>query len=168
MKLEDIFKIKTEDDGKVYIVRPLPNVKEFPKNQIVAYKAFFSQLRQKWGYRYLCYALVDDVLRIFDFSEQIHKYFIETVGTPETNMVMMNSDSALKITVGTKAGFLKNEYEVLHDDKYKFDTEEKKKFISIRLLHTELDLSEALKLSDDFAKELREKTEQTEDKLRYK
>ena len=166
MKLEDIFKIKTEDDGKVYIVRPLPNVKEVPKNQIVAYKAFFSQL--SLGYRYLCYALVDDVLRIFDFSEQIHKYFIETVGTPETNMVMMNSDSALKITVGTKAGFLKNEYEVLHDDKYKFDTEEKKKFISIRLLHTELDLSEALKLSDDFAKELREKTEQTEDKLRYK
>jgi hypothetical protein len=60
-------------------------------------------------------------------------------------MLMMNSDRALKITVKTKMNFFDNEYEIINDDKYRFDnTEEKRIYISKLLKNTDLDLSAAL------------------------
>jgi hypothetical protein len=165
-----IFKIKPEDEGKVFIVRPLPNAKEFPKNMILNYKTYFNDLRKEWEYRYLCFALINDEFKIFDFSKEIHKYFVEQMTLPNTEkpnplasyilhnvatMLMLNNDRALKITVKTKGGFLNNEYEVIQDDKYRFDnTDEKRKYITGLFSETDLDLSEALKTKTNEIQEM--------------
>ncbi len=75
----EIFKIKPEDKGKVFIVRPLPNAKGMKNGKqehILSYKTYFNEFKKQWKYRCLCYALVNDKLKIFDFSDQIQKYFI--------------------------------------------------------------------------------------------
>jgi hypothetical protein len=74
--MENIFKIKSSDNGKVFIVRPLLNAKNLKEN-ILSYKVYFNELRQEWVYRYLCFALVDDELKIFDFSKQTHYWFVD-------------------------------------------------------------------------------------------
>lgn len=150
----NIFKCKIEDEGKILIVRPLLNIKDMTKH-ILSYKTTFSEIQHKWNYRYLCYALVNDEFKIFDFSKKIHEFFLEMDSIP-SHMLMMNSDRALKITIKTKQGFLDNEYEVIHDDKYRFDnTPEKKKFILKHYSDNKhLDLSEALKQQENFVKEL--------------
>jgi hypothetical protein len=144
--MENIFKIKSSDNGKVFIVRPLLNAKNLKEN-ILSYKVYFNELRQEWVYRYLCFALVDDELKIFDFSKQTHYWFVDMDIEKKSSfhMLMMNSDRALKITVKTKMNFFDNEYEIINDDKYRFDnTEEKRIYISKLLKNTDLDLSAAL------------------------
>lgn len=147
----EIFKIKPEDKGKVFIVRPLLNAKGMKNSKqehILSYKTHFNDFKQQWKYRYLCYALVNDKLEIFDFSQEIHKYFL--IISNNANMLMMNSNRVLQIKVDTKEGFLKNDYLVLEDDKYQWDnTPEKRKYISDLLLNTTLDLNEALQISQD-------------------
>jgi hypothetical protein len=53
---------------------------------------------------------------------------------------------AIKVTVGVREGFLDNKYEIIEDDKFRFDnTPEKKEFIKNLLTTTEFDLLEATK-----------------------
>ncbi len=66
----EIFKIKTENDGEVYNIRPLLNPKDLNKS-IVIYKTYFNTTTYTWSYRYMCFALVNDELKIFDFSKKI-------------------------------------------------------------------------------------------------
>ncbi len=64
------------------------------------------------------------------------------------NMLMLNNNRAIQITVDTKQGFLNNSYIILEDDKYQWDnTPEKRKYIEDILLNTTLDLNEALQIS---------------------
>lgn len=136
----EIFKIKLEDKGKVFIVRPLPNAKNLKEN-ILSYKTGFSNNR--WSYRHMCFALVNDELNIFNFSKEVHK-LIMIDGIPK--LLMMDSNKAIKITVGVREGFLDNQYEIIEDDKFRFDTDdEKRNYIKKLLTTTDLDLSQALK-----------------------
>ena len=146
----ETFKIKSEDEGKVFIVRPLLNAKNLKEN-IVSYKIRFGinfslnggMGAYEWSYRYMCFALVNDELKIFNFSKEIYK-LIMTDGIPK--LLMMDSNKAIKITVGVREGFLDNQYEIVEDDKFRFDnTDEKRNYIKNLLTTTELDLSEALK-----------------------
>lgn len=153
----EIFKIKPEDKGKVFIVRPLPNAKGMKNGKqehILSYKSYFSDFQQKWKYRFLCYALINDKLEIFDFSHEIHKCFIDLNDNNKflniSNMLMLDSNRALQITVDTKQGFLNNSYLILENDKYQWDnTPEKRKYIEDLLLNTTLDLNEALQISQE-------------------
>jgi len=141
----EIFKIKPEDEGKIFIVRPLLNNKRLNtlKDNIVSYKWGFNSLTKEWSYRHLCFALVNEELKIFDFSKEIYKLF-SIDGIPE-KFLFMSNDKAIKITVGVKMGFLNNKYEILTDEKYRFDdSEEKRSYILNLLDNTKLDLLEAL------------------------
>ncbi len=61
----------------------------------------------------------------------------------------MNSSSAIKVTVKLKAGYLNNNYEIIRDDKYRFDnTQEKKDYIQ-KLLSDIPNLSDVLKSEKD-------------------
>ena len=138
------FKLKTEDNGKVFIVRPLLNAKNLKENK-VSYKIRFginfslNGGAYEWSYRYMCFALVNDELKIFNFSKEINKLIT-------SELFMMNSNKAIKITVGVREGFLYNQYEIIEDDKFRFDnTDEKRNYIKNLLTTTDLDLSEALK-----------------------
>jgi hypothetical protein len=58
----------------------------------------------------------------------------------------MDSNKAIKVTVGVREGLLDNKYEIVEDDKFRFDnTPEKKEFIKNLLTTTGLDLLEATK-----------------------
>jgi hypothetical protein len=60
-------------------------------------------------------------------------------------MFLMNSNKALKITVGIEDGFLNNQYEIIEDDKFILDnSDEKRNYIKNLLTKTKLDLREAL------------------------
>jgi hypothetical protein len=142
----EVFKIKTEDEGKVFIIRPLLNAKNLKEN-ITSYKIRFGinfslnggMGAYEWTYRYMCFALVNDELKIFNFSKEIYKLFIP-------KLLFMDSNKAIKVTVGVREGFLDNKYEIVEDDKFIFDnTSEKKEFIKNLLTTTELDLLEATK-----------------------
>lgn len=144
-----IFKISKKDNGSVIIIRPLLNAKNLEEN-IVSYKIRFGinftinnkMGCYKWSYRYMCFALVNEELKIFNYSEDIHK-FINSIGIP--NLFMMNSNKAIKITVGLKEGFLNNKYEIIEDDKFRFDNiYEKRHYIKNLLTTTDLELSESL------------------------
>jgi hypothetical protein len=146
----EVFKIKTEDVGKVFIIRPLLNVKNLKEN-ITSYKIRFGinfslnggMGGYEWSYRYMCFALVNDELKIFNFSKEIYKLLF-TDGIPK--LLFMDSNKAIKVTVGVREGFLDNKYEIIEDDKFRFDnTSEKKEFIKNLLTTTELDLLEATK-----------------------
>ena len=142
----ETFKIKTEDEGKVFIVRPLLNAKNLKENK-VSYKIRFGinfflnggMGAYEWSYRYMCFALVNDELKIFNFSKEINKLIT-------SELLMMSSNKAIKITVGVREGFLDNQYEIIEDDKFRFDnTDEKRNYIKNLLTTTDLDLSEVLK-----------------------
>lgn len=146
----ETFKIKIEDEDKSFIIRPLPNVKNLKEN-IVSYKTRFGinfslnggMGSYEWSYRYMCFALVNNELKIFNFSKEIYK-LIMTNGIPK--LLMLDSNKAIKITVGVKEGFLDNQYEIVEDDKFRFDNiDEKINYIKNLLITTDLDLSEALK-----------------------
>ena len=146
----EIFKIKKENEGEVFIIRPLLNVKNIREN-ITSYKIGFSDYG--WIYRYMCLALVNDELRIFDFPKEICELlFIDNI--PE--LLHMSSNKAIKISVGVRGGFLDNKYEIIEDDKFRFDsTKENREFIENILTTTELDLEEAtelekLKIADNY------------------
>jgi hypothetical protein len=142
----ETFKIKTEDEGKVFIIRPLLNAKNLKEN-IVSYKIRFGinfslnggMGAYEWSYRYMCFALVNGELKIFNFFKEINKLIT-------SELLMMSSNKAIKITVGVREGFLDNQYEIIEDDKFRFDnTDEKRNYIKNLLTTTDLDLSEALK-----------------------
>jgi len=46
----EIFKLKTEHDGEVFIIRPLLNIKNL-KESIVSYKTVLNTITHKWDYR---------------------------------------------------------------------------------------------------------------------
>jgi len=134
----EVFKIKIEDEGKVFIIRPLPNAKNFGQN-ITSYKLRFCTTKYEWVYRCMCFSLVNGELKIFNFSKEIFKLIF-------ARLFPMNSDKALKVTVALREGFLDNKYEIIEDDKFRFDnTPEKRNFIKNLLMTTELDLLEATK-----------------------
>jgi hypothetical protein len=146
----EVFKIKTEDEGKVFIIRPLLNAKNI-NDSITKYKIRFGMNfslnggigAYEWFYRYMCFALVNDELKIFNFSKEIYKLlFIDKI----PKLLFMDSNKVIKVTVGVREGFLDNKYEIIEDDKFRFDnTSEKKEFIKNLLTTTELDLLEATK-----------------------
>ena len=133
----DIFKISTQDKGKEFIVRPLPNIKDL-NNNILSYRFYFNEFNFRWSFRYLCYALVNGNLEIFNFPEEIRKYI-----TPD--ILSASNNIALKIKVDTKQGFLNNQYELIEDDLFSFNrTKESKAYIENLLTSTDLDLEKAL------------------------
>jgi len=145
--MNEIYKIKKEDKGKTIVVRPLLNAKNLKKN-ILSYKVGFSTFNYNWTYRYICFALIDDELKIFDFSKEI----LDVMNSRSLNseMLFMNSDKAIKIKIKTEelngVYYLNNKYNIISDDKYRFDnTPEKREYIKNLLTNTELDLEESLK-----------------------
>ncbi len=137
----DIFKITTKDEGKVFIIRPLPNIKNIQKS-IVSYKTYFNKVEYRWDYRYMCLAMVNDELKIFDHFKRIHELMFSD-GVPK--MILMDSNKAIKMTVNIREGFPDPQLEIISDDKYRYDaTEEKKQFIKNLLESSELDLLVAL------------------------
>lgn len=135
----EVFKLTKNDIGKTFIIRPLLNAKNLKEN-ILGFKFYFNTTEYKWVYRKLCFALVDDKLSIFQFSNEVHNYL-----KPE--MFLMNSNKALKITINLDSDsmLMENHYEIIENDKYRFDdTNEKKDYIKNLLTNTELDLSKAL------------------------
>jgi len=67
-----------------------------------------------------------------------------------SEMLFMNSDKAIKIKIKTEelngVYYLNNKYNIISDDKYRFDnTPEKREYIKNLLTNTELDLEESLK-----------------------
>lgn len=134
----DVFKITPKNDGQVFIIRPLLNIKNLNK-PFLSFKSYFNSNLYQWEYNRLCYALVNDELKIFKFKNSILKHL-------SYEMFLMNSDKALKITVKIKNGYLNNDYEIIQDNEYNFNiTAEKRIYIENLLTTTNLDLYEALK-----------------------
>lgn len=132
------FKLTTKDNGKTYIVRPLLNPKN-PNRSVLGFKVRYNFKKYEWVFQKLCFALVNDKLQIFQFSDNTHKYL-----SPE--LFLMNSNKAVKITVNVvDEEYLICEYEIIEENKYRFDdTDEKRNYIKTLLTQTELDLTETL------------------------
>jgi hypothetical protein len=134
-----IFKLQPSDEGKSFIIRFLPYIKDM-KSSIVKYKTHFNEIRKEWGYRYMCYALVNDNLEIFDFGSNIYSYLIK-----DMEMILPKSSKALKVTVGVRKGYLDNEYSLVEDEKFRYDnTEENKSYLVNLLQGAQMDLLEEL------------------------
>lgn len=117
-------------------IENLTNLKE----NILGFKYSFNIEQYRWVYRKLCFALIDDKMRIFQFPDEVHNYL-------KLEMFLMNSNKALKITINldSESLFMENIYEIIEDDKYRFDdTIEKKDYIKNLLTNTDLDLSKTL------------------------
>lgn len=140
----DILKLSIQDEGKTFIIRPLPNIKNLQKS-ILLYKHSYNKFQFKWSYRYMCFSMINGELKIFDFSKAIRDKMFLDKNVP---MFFMNSNKAIKITVGVKEGFIDPACEIISDDKYQYDnTEEKRKFIKNLLESTNLDLFVAIEKS---------------------
>jgi hypothetical protein len=136
----DVFKLSAKDKGKSFTIRPLLNPKDVNKS-ILSYKIWFNRFKCEWMYKHLCFALVNDKLCTFNFSGELYNKMPH-------EMFLMDSNKALKVTIDTvdieDKTLMKNNYEIIEDDKYRFDnTEEKRKYIT-SILGTGLDLSESL------------------------
>lgn len=139
-KTIDIFKLSAKDKNKSFTIRPLLNPKD-PNKSILSYKIWFNRFNYEWMYKYLCFALVNDKLCVFNFSEEVYKKMSH-------EMFLMDSNKALKVTINTVniegKTLMKNNYEIVEDDKYRFDNTEKKRKYIQSILDTDLDLSESL------------------------
>lgn len=129
----------TEQEYKTKI-RPLLNPKDVNKS-ILSYKIWYNRFKCEWLYKHLCFAFVNDKLCAFDFSDELYNKMPH-------DMFLMDSNKALRVTINTAKiedkTLMKNNYEIIEDDKYRFDdTEEKRKYIT-SILRTGLDLSESL------------------------
>lgn len=146
----EIFKIKLEDEGKVFVIRPLIDMKN-PNTSIVSYEIAGSGV----GFsgrpliRYMCYALIDGELKIFWFGEHIKKI----ISDGRSIMLRYTSSSAIKITVGVKyipgsvQKFIDNDCVVITDDAYRFDnTDEKKNYLINLFNNADMSLESALSI----------------------
>lgn len=132
------FRIGSEHDGSIIIVRPLPNAKDV-KNPLMSYKVAFDMSKYKWIYRYKCFALVDNKLEIFDFSETTRKHILPT-------QFFLNNNTTILIGVEFVDDKIINTYKVVQNDNYEFSsTKEKRDYIQDLLMNTPLDLSESIK-----------------------
>lgn len=146
-----IFRINSSMDGETFVVRPLLNARDI-KNSILSYKIGYvlnpQTLQYDWKYRYLCFALINDELEIFNYSESMSKYI-----TSDT--LKMNSSKSIVIDVHVKEGLLSNKYNIVINDKYRFDnTPQKREYIKGVLTNTTLDLNDALKQEKNRIKDM--------------
>jgi hypothetical protein len=150
-----IFKPTKLDDGRTFIVRPLLNAKGMEKKEhhVLVLETGMKGFREKPIRNYLCYALVDDELKIFQFGETLRS-IIHDQNMKNGLMMDMKSDRAIKITMKITQGYADPTYEIIHDDKYRFDdTKEKRDYISNLLYNTELDLSKSLEEATEKVRE---------------
>jgi hypothetical protein len=166
----DIFRPKIEDEGKSFIIRPLLNAKGLKNKEphIVHYDIGLRGFMNVPIQGYLCFALVDDELKIIRFGK-VMLDFIKSNSEHGADFLFMNNDKAIKMNVSVKrinndrekAAFFNPSYEIVQDNKYRFDdTPEKRKYISDLLMNTELDLNDALKEEIEKVAKLKEKEEQ--------
>jgi len=161
----EIFKPTKLDDGKTFIVRPLLNAKGM-KNKEPHVMVLETGMKGLYGRplnNYLCYALVDDELRILQFGEKLRGIILQDQNEKSGLLMLdMKSDRAIKITMRVRQGFADPLYEIkiIHDDKYRFDdTKEKREYISNLLYNTDLDLSKALEKATENIRLLKENKE---------
>jgi hypothetical protein len=156
----EIFKATIKDDGKSFIIRPLLNAKDL-KNHIIRCDTGIKGFMNLPIYEFLCFALVDDELKIIRFGRTLFNFMRDNSVTEHVmEMLQMKCDKAIKLTMRVRQGYPDPLYEIVQDDKYRFDnTPEKRKYISDLLLHTELDLMDALEFEKERISKLREEIE---------
>lgn len=143
----DIFTITREDIGQTYIIRPLLNKKD-PNKSIKEFKYYLSE-DKRWFYKFLCFALVNDELKIILFGKQLYQEFKNKKDILPLQLLNLTNNKAVQVKVKeTKVNdisFIDNRIKIIRDDKYRYDnTPEKREWIVNLLDNTNLDLDKAL------------------------
>lgn len=137
----DFFRITKDLKGKTIIIRPLLNLYDM-NSSILSYKSNFNMLNGRWIYKHICFGIIENELKVFEFSDEVYSKF-------PAGILYCNSNKALKIHVDTIDSngytFLNNKYDIDIDDKYNYsDTNEKRAYILDMFESKNINLSDVL------------------------